>query len=331
MKLWKEAAFTILILFACDLFSQSDIYRTLEQYRKRSQQQRPTETIAVSVQGISDGARNSKRQDRDEAIMDAKLQAIEKAGVNIKSITEAENFVLKYDIVESKAEAVLLPGFQIIDVGYGADGLYHVVLTGKVRATGTPGGAITGTSFKTVRIGSQVWMAENLNVGHYRNGDPIPYVQDKEKWASLQYGAWCYYYNDPANGKIYGKLYNWYAVNDPRGLAPTGWHVPTDNEWQSLLDHLGGDKVAGEKLKSRSGWSENGNGTNSSGFNALPGGYRGRSGDFSSLGNYALFWSSSEYGSNGAWRRYLSYDGADVGRSSGRSKRGGFSVRLVRD
>ena len=150
-------------------------------------------------------------------------------------------------------------------------------------------------------------MAENLNVDHYRNGDSIPQVQDKDKWNSITYGAWCYCNNDPEYGRIYGKLYNWYAVNDPRGLAPKGWHVPTDREWKILEKYLGMGQVnadttgrrgidEGDKLKSHSGWVDNGNGSNSSGFNALPGGWGTSSnGGFGPLGGSAYFWSSSEY------------------------------------
>jgi len=102
--------------------------------------------------------------------------------------------------------------------------------------------------YRTVVIGSQLWMAENLNVSHYRNGDSIPEVTDPEQWAKLTTGAWCYYNNDPEMGVIYGKLYNWYAVNDPRGLAPNGWHIPNDNERNTMINFLGGGFSAECKL-----------------------------------------------------------------------------------
>lgn len=129
--------------------------------------------------------------------------------------------------------------------------------------------------YKIVKIGNQVWMAENLNTSHYLNGDSIPQVQDKAEWVALTTGAWCYYQNDAENGKTYGKLYNWYAVNDPRGLAPEGWHIPTDAEWIALIDYLGGTNVAGGKMKQIGTvhWiSPNLGATNESGFSALPGG-----------------------------------------------------------
>ena len=112
--------------------------------------------------------------------------------------------------------------------------------------------------FKSVIIGEQEWMLENLNVAHFRNGEPIPEAKTNDEWERAgmeKTPAWCYYYdNDPENGKKYGKLYNWFAVNDPRGLAPEGWHVPCDNEWTRLTDYLGGEEIAGTKMKNTSGW-----------------------------------------------------------------------------
>ena len=128
-----------------------------------------------------------------------------------------------------------------------------------------------------VTIGNQVWMTKNLDVDKFRNGDPIPHAKTNEEWVSYSNAgeaAWCYYDDDPANGEKYGKLYNWYAVSDPRGLAPEGWHVPSDKEWTVLTDYLGGEEKAGARMKSKNGWHDNGNGTNSSGFSGLPGGSR---------------------------------------------------------
>jgi uncharacterized protein (TIGR02145 family) len=106
-----------------------------------------------------------------------------------------------------------------------------------------------------VKIGTQVWMSKNLDVSTFRNGEPIPQVQDQEAWRGLKTGAWCYYANDRSSyGMKYGKLYNWYAVNDPRGLAPKGYHIPSDEEWTVLTDFLGGDGVAADKMKRKTGW-----------------------------------------------------------------------------
>ncbi|MBU3715177.1 MAG: hypothetical protein FGM46_09565 [Ferruginibacter sp.] len=149
---------------------------------------------------------------------------------------------------------------------------------------------------KQVKIGKQIWMKENLNVDRFQNGDAIPEAITHEEWMSAgKEGrpAWCYYANDPINGKTYGKLYNWYAVNDPRGLAPKGWHVPEFREWSMLADFLGGEKKAGTQLKSKQGWKMNGNGNDKSGFNALPGGSRYGDAVFDVLGFYGFWWTSS--------------------------------------
>ena len=188
------------------------------------------------------------------------------------------------------------------------------------------------TSFyaQTVTIGSQVWTSKNLDVATYRNGDVIPEVQGEEAWANLTTGAWCYNKNDASNGTKYGKLYNWYAVNDPRGLAPNGYHIPTDAEWTKLTDYLGGESEAGTKMKSTSGWYNNGNGTNSSGFSGLPGGFRSGDGTFDDIDSLGSWWGSAEANADDAWYRYLGdYDGNVPRRYY--SKKSGFSVRCLRD
>jgi uncharacterized protein (TIGR02145 family) len=205
-----------------------------------------------------------------------------------------------------------------------ADG---IVLSGKYKAE------LKIIQFNSVKIGNQVWMTENLNVERFRNGDPIPEAKTAEEWkraGEKKQPAWCYYDNDPKNGAKYGKLYNWYAVKDSRGLAPTGWHIPSDAEWTKLTDFLGGIDAAGTKMKSTSGWVQNGNGTNSSGFNGLPGGYRGSSGTFNDIGELGTWWNSSEDGTDGAWYRYLGCGSGNVSRGD-YPKRDGFSVRCLRD
>jgi uncharacterized protein (TIGR02145 family) len=183
---------------------------------------------------------------------------------------------------------------------------------------------------QTVKIGTQVWTSKNLDVSTYRNGDVIPQVQDANAWASLSTGAWCYFNNDASNGTKYGKLYNWYAVNDPRGLAPKGFHIPSDAEWTVLTDYLGGAAAAGTKMKSSTGWDSNGNGTNSSGFAGFPGGYRYSNGTFSLIGSYGYWWSATEGNSDDAWYRYLFYFFGDVGRVNN-YKQNAFSVRCLGD
>lgn len=179
-------------------------------------------------------------------------------------------------------------------------------------------GQIDENCISSVITCNQVWMLKNLDVDHYRNGDPIPQVTDPLAWETLTTGAWCYYDNDPANGTIYGKLYNWYAVNDPRGLAPVGWHVPSSAEWTTLencvynIDPLGN---VGGKLKETgtAHWlSPNTDATNSSGFTALPAGYRRASGLFLDIELYSFWWTSSEYDGGQARSRYLSYNSGDL-------------------
>ncbi len=188
-----------------------------------------------------------------------------------------------------------------------------------------------GNKYKTVVIGNQEWMAENLNVEHYRNGDVIPQVQSNEDWADLKTGAWCYYENKTSNEKTYGKLYNWYAVNDYCGLAPEGWHIPSDAEWTQLTDYLGGYKAAGGKLKATTLWtSPNTEAINSSGFTAFPGGLRDFVGSFTTIGESGWFWSSSKYYTDSSWLRRMVYGSSNV-HLFVTNKGEGLSVRCVRD
>jgi uncharacterized protein (TIGR02145 family) len=186
---------------------------------------------------------------------------------------------------------------------------------------------------QTVTIGSQTWTTKNLDVATFRNGDAIPQAKTIGEWgASIQnkQPAWCYYENNTANGTKYGKLYNWYAVNDARGLAPAGYHIPTDEEWTVLSTFLGGEDVAGKKMKSTSGWNDDGNGTNSSGFSGLPGGCRYNDGGFGLVGKYGNWWSASEYDESLAWDRELYYHESSLLRYDF-DKNDGLSVRCVRD
>ena len=186
---------------------------------------------------------------------------------------------------------------------------------------------------ESIKIGTQIWTTKNLDVSTYRNGDTIRHARTPEEWqdaASKGEGAWCYYNNDPKNGEIYGKLYNWHAVKNSRILAPSGYHIPSDLEWSLLTEYLGGEEIAGFKMKNTSGWYDNGNGDNSSGFNGLPGGYCGSSGNFNDITGYGNFWSSSEYDTNYAWFRYLYANYTKVFRDY-LDKNIGLSVRCIKD
>ncbi len=165
-----------------------------------------------------------------------------------------------------------------------------------------------GKTYRTVKIGDQTWMAENLSyrppAGNY--------------WA---------YDNDPANFAKYGCLYDWETA---KNVCPAGWHLPSDAEWTKLTEYLGGKEVAGKKMKSKTGWKDSGNGTDESGFSGLPGGSRDNDGTFNFIGNYGYWWSSSEYFTDNTWSRYLGYGNGSAGRATP-NKTLGFSVRCLRD
>lgn len=187
------------------------------------------------------------------------------------------------------------------------------------------------TSATNVAIGNQVWKTKNLDVSTYRNGDVIPQITDMAAWAALKTGAWCYYNNDSSNNTIYGKLYNWYAINDVRGLAPMGWHIPSKEEWAGLIFFLGGDSLAGGKMKATTLWnSPNTGATNTSGFTGFPGGYRKEYGAFDFAGTSGYWWFSKEHDSISAVERSLGFDYVDC-YIYFYDKRYGISVRCIQD
>jgi len=204
-----------------------------------------------------------------------------------------------------------------------------------------------GNIYLTLIIGDQEWMVENLKVTHYRNGDPILNVTSFEAWAGLSTGAYCVYDNTPSNTDTYGNLYNWYAMDDPRGLAPDGWHVPTDEEIMELEMYLGmsyddahdvgyrgtneGSKFAGRADLWTDGALEDDPEFGISGFDFLPGGFRYHVGEFSRLNFDGLLGSSTDYYGAFVRSRNLSYWGTGVSRLVAHYKRYGFSVRCVRD
>ncbi len=236
-----------------------------------------------------------------------------------------------------------------------------------------------GKVYKTVKIGEQVWMAENLNTDRFRNGDIIPEAKSKEEWIQAsqnQQPAWCYYSNNNSIGNEYGKLYNWYAVNDPRGLSPNGWNIPCKEEWNQLIHFFGENSEGGLALKSDRNWvyflsggeeskpcpncidwnaeyrskvpchtcrdtriikiytpvlEHPGNGTNSSGFSGIPGGYRYiGNGDFAYLGKFGYWWSSNAYNFELAWTFTLSNNNS-IGFTYHTFKGNGYSVRCIKD
>jgi uncharacterized protein (TIGR02145 family) len=191
-----------------------------------------------------------------------------------------------------------------------------------------------GYTYSIIELANgQAWMGENLRTTIYANGDPIPNVIDDLQWNNLTTSAWAHYNNDNQYENPYGKIYNWYTVADPRNVCPTGWHVPSNADWTVLTDYLGGESVAGGKMKSTGAqyWqSPNTDATNESGFSGLPGGFRFPYGPFATIGEIGFWWSSTEGNSDYAWCRDLSYaNGAVFSYTSGKTR--GLSVRCLRD
>jgi len=212
---------------------------------------------------------------------------------------------------------------------------------------------IDGNVYHSVTIGTQVWMLENLKTTKYRNGDPIPNIRDETQWKKQTSGGYCDYDNNVSNANIYGRLYNWYAVNDSRNIAPTGWHVPSNAEWNTLINYLinngfgyggSGNDIA-KSMAATTGWyvsSVVGNigndpaSNNKSGFTALPSGDRGYTGSFLGIGYDCSWWSTTEHKSysDEAYFRNLYQDSDYVwgdGDRDGRDKISGSSVRCVKD
>jgi uncharacterized protein (TIGR02145 family) len=190
-----------------------------------------------------------------------------------------------------------------------------------------------------ITIGTQVWKRCNLSVTKYRNGDTIPQVTDPTAWSNLITGAWCYYNNDPTTEPAYGRLYNWYAVNDPRGLAPTGYHIPTDAEWTTLTNYVGGALTAAGILKMDAnigsngdcvGWELPSTSTNERGFTALPAGLRIEDGTFDGVYLTGRWWTSSDFNSTITYYRSMAYNTDDVITGIQPKKRG-LSVRVVKN
>jgi uncharacterized protein (TIGR02145 family) len=257
------------------------------------------------------------------------MQNMQAQKVGIGTTTPAEKLDVAGNI---KADTIKPTAFKLsTNAGEGK------ILTSNAAGVASWRSALdTGAYYPAVGICCATWMTKNLDVAYYRNGDPIPQVTDATAWSNLTTGAWCYPNNDPALGAIYGKLYNWYAVNDSRGLAPYGWHIPTDFEWTTVYNCLGGAAaLAGGAMKEIGTihWnSPNSDATNISGFNALAASLRYNTGAFQNGHFDAEFWTSTEpVGTpDNAYCRGLSY-GSGIIYISIPSKKHGFSVRCVKD
>lgn len=196
----------------------------------------------------------------------------------------------------------------------------------------------TSMAQESVKIGTQVWTTSNLTVTNYRNGDSITVVTERKDWEMAgkeKKPVMCFYDFHTENGLKHGALYNWYAVNDPRGLAPAGWHIPTNDEWKKLTAYLGGEELCAHKLKAKSVWPENTisnvKATNSSGFTALPDGYINWSGRCMGLGTVGEWWSSSEAGDVNAFLRVIDATTGELVGKPALPKKHGASVRCVKD
>lgn len=186
---------------------------------------------------------------------------------------------------------------------------------------------IDGNVYKTVCIGNQVWMVENLKVSRYRNGDSILNIKNVDEWKNSETGAWCNYENKQTNDSIYGKLYNWYALDDKRDITPKGWHIPRESEWFQLLSFLGGTSAACKLLEAGTkNWKEPNKATNETGFSALPGGYL-RDGVFKDVNRQGYWWAYNPMDSDSSACQMFSCI-ADIGMSC---KSFGLSVRCIKD
>lgn len=196
---------------------------------------------------------------------------------------------------------------------------------------------IDGNTYQTVQICDQTWTKSNLNVSHYRNGDVIPQVTNTAQWGALTTGAWCYYVraDGSTDGPTYGKLYNWHAVNDPRGLAPEGWHIPSGDEWDELVFNcLGGWQLASDKMRETGTqhWlNQSDSVSNSSGFTALPGGFRYHDGIFYGLRGEGRWWSSTEEGFSQVYAKYIGLAGWGTISRTQTLCTVGMSIRCVKD
>jgi len=262
-------------------------------------------------------------------------------GSNIYDLAEVDSITFSGDTFGKAMEVDTSGGTVYYDLSDIASITYELLY---YDSTGTVTD-IDGIVYTTLKIGTQWWMAENLKVTHYRNGESIPNVTYNTEWSNLSTGAWCSYKNDDDSISTYSRMYNWYAVTDSSNIAPEGWHIPTDEEWKELEMYLGMSQSAtdipgwrgtdeGGKLKETgtTHWfSPNTGATNQSGFSALPGGYRGPiGGTYYQISSHAYFWSSTESSGVSAWNRSLTFNLSGVHRWDDH-KRDGYSIRCVRD
>jgi uncharacterized protein (TIGR02145 family) len=271
--------------------------------------------ISVSTDGSApDNSAMLDVKSTDRGVLIPRMTASQRAG-----ISSPASGLLVYQ-TDAPAGFYYYNGTGWIFLGTGEGGSGHMI-------------DMDGNAYPTVKIGDQEWMAENLRVTHYRNGDTIAKVNGGEAWCVLTTGVYCWYSYDEATYKIpYGALYNWYAVDDSRNLCPTGWHMPTDEEWTTLTTYLGGESVAGGKIKAAIRWTPpNAGATNTNGFSGFPGGNLDcMFGGCLYIGLFGYWWTATQGEGSFAWLRCVGYDNSNIYRY-GYWKNSGFSVRCVRD
>lgn len=189
-----------------------------------------------------------------------------------------------------------------------------------------------GNVYSSVVIGSQEWLSENLRTSKFSNGESIPEITDNSVWQSFNTPAFCWYDNSDIHDVPNGKLYNWFTVNDSRNICPIGWHVPSNTEWQTLINYVSSNGYSGTEgvaLKSINGWANSGNGTNAFGFNGLPVGFRADLGDFAYLNEFGCYWSTTAVGGIGTY--YHLYSGFDYVDSNNWNNHNGLSIRCLKN
>ena len=198
-----------------------------------------------------------------------------------------------------------------------------------------------GRVYTTVKIGQQVWMAENLKAEKFVNGDIITNAVSESEWwkvSNEKKPAWCHYNNEASNEEVHGKLYNWWVVDDRRKICPQGWKVPTKNDWDILAEQIGGKKTGGKMLKSKNNWLQNGNGLDSYGFSAQPSGYRYTNkksqfteGDDLLIGRVAVWWTSDKAGEFNARTASMHYDRENMSIGIGGERRNAYCIRCIKE
>jgi uncharacterized protein (TIGR02145 family) len=293
--------------------SDQQYFWTTSEYFEKSKYE---SAVSVSISRSNTGEAELKQAYKQEGLLVLEIQ-VEKFGEAVKKASLLLGQQNKTNYIETKEKKTITQTINSENVSSN-----EVIL---------PIQKNTSSSYNSIKIGNQIWMTENLNVDRFRNGDLIPEAKTADEWEKAGIDgkpAWCYYNNNSTIGAKYGKLYNWFAVSDPRGLAPIGWHLPSDQEWINLKNHLVVDP--GKKMKSTSDWNGNGNGNNESGFAGKPAGYRHKNGMFYLIGDYGYWWSFSEYDENNSWNLDLHYNHSFTNRNYN-NKSQGFSVRCIKD